>query len=152
MQFPYMTLARPDHEDRRPDDWNLNARLALWMSVSRRESTSFGRLQLSSHIYVLERNPITDRTLSGVRTCCWNVWTDASWSNLKLSTQRKVRTESSSRPDRWCLDGLASGRKNTSSRWLQEIQFHWFVDCTKSSRRTLNSWILVKMHHYIEVM
>jgi hypothetical protein len=30
------------------------------------------------------KKSITDRTLSGVRTCCWNVWTDASWSSSKL--------------------------------------------------------------------
>jgi len=36
-----MMLAHPDHEDWRPDVWILNAILALWMSVSGRESTSF---------------------------------------------------------------------------------------------------------------
>jgi len=56
---------------------DFDARLALLMSAS-------GQLQLSSHIFVLKRNPIADRTLSGVRTCCWNVWTDASWSPSKL--------------------------------------------------------------------
>jgi len=82
--LPYLMLARPDHEDWRPDVWSLNAILALCMSASRRESTSSGRLQRSSHISVLERNPIVCRTLSVVRTCCWNVQTDASWSSSKL--------------------------------------------------------------------
>jgi hypothetical protein len=27
-------------------------------------------VQLPSHIYVLERNPIADRTLDGIQTCC----------------------------------------------------------------------------------
>jgi len=47
-------------------------------------STSSGRLQLSSYICVLERNPIAVRILSGVRTCCWNIRTDASWNSSKL--------------------------------------------------------------------
>jgi len=64
--------------------WILNAWLALWMSVFGRESTSSGQLQLSSHICVLERNPIADQTLSGVQTCCWKVWTNASWNSSKL--------------------------------------------------------------------
>jgi len=81
MQFPYMKLPCPDHEDRRSDVWILNARLTLWMISSGRESTSSGQLQLSSHISVLERNPIADRTLREVRTCCWNVRTDASWNS-----------------------------------------------------------------------
>jgi hypothetical protein len=84
MQFPYMKLARWDHEDRRQDVWILNARLALWMSGSGRESTSSRWLQLSSHICVLERNLIADRTLRGVRTCYWNVRTDASWNSSEL--------------------------------------------------------------------
>lgn len=63
---------------------NLNAWLSLWMSVSGRESTSSGRLQLSPHICVLERNPIADWTLSGVQTCCWNVRKGASWNSSKL--------------------------------------------------------------------
>jgi len=45
---------RPEHEDWRPDVLILNARLALWMSASGRESTSSEQLQLSSHICVLK--------------------------------------------------------------------------------------------------
>jgi hypothetical protein len=63
---------------------DLNARLALWMSTPGCEHTLFGWLQLSSHICVLERNPVVDRTLSGVRMSCWNVRTDSSWNSLKL--------------------------------------------------------------------
>jgi hypothetical protein len=65
----YMKLARPDHEDGRSDVCFFNARLALWISTSGRESTSSKLFQLSSHIWGLERNPITDRALSGARTC-----------------------------------------------------------------------------------
>jgi hypothetical protein len=75
---------RPDHEGWRPDVLILNAWLALWMDVSGRESTSSGLLQRSSHIRVLERDPIEDRTLSGVRSGCRNVRTDASWNSSKL--------------------------------------------------------------------
>jgi hypothetical protein len=105
-QFPYQGLARPDHDICRPESesdarnfhiWRSRIRTMktvvrtsefwmhdLWMSASGHESTSSGRLQLSSHICVLERNPIADRTLSGVRTCYWSIRTDASWSSSKL--------------------------------------------------------------------
>jgi hypothetical protein len=49
--------ARPDHADWHPDVWIWIAILALWMSTFGRESTSSRRLQQSSHICVLERNP-----------------------------------------------------------------------------------------------
>jgi hypothetical protein len=52
--------------------------------ASGREHTSSGRLQLSSHYGVLERNHIAGRTLNGVRTCCKDVRTDATWNNSKL--------------------------------------------------------------------
>jgi hypothetical protein len=76
--------ARSDHEDRRPDVWIWIAILALWLSVSGRESTSSGRLQRSSHICVLERNPEAWSNTESRPTCCWNVRTDASWSGSKL--------------------------------------------------------------------
>jgi hypothetical protein len=65
-----LMLARLDHEDLRSDVWILNAILALCMSASGRECTSSKRLQRSSHICVLERDPIAGRTLSVVRMCC----------------------------------------------------------------------------------
>jgi hypothetical protein len=43
----------------------------------------------------------TDRVLSGVQTCCWNVRTDASWYR-NFSIQYRVWTEWTLRPDRWC--------------------------------------------------
>jgi len=39
------------------------------------------------------------------------------------------------------LDSWALGRNITSFGRLQGIQFHWLVDCTESSKRTLNNWI-----------
>jgi len=76
----------------------------------------------------------SDRSLLGIRTCCWNVRTDASW-NRSFSIQWRVRTEryyvrtddaglsgvrtgwhvvrTDGTVDRW-----ASGRDDTSSRQL----------------------------------
>jgi hypothetical protein len=132
----YMKLARPDHEDGRSDVCFFNARLALWISTSGRESTSSKLFQLSSHIWGLERNPITDRALSGARTCNWNVQTDSSWSGSKL-----LDTEEGQDND--ALDSWASGWYIMSSERLQGIWFHWHVDCEDYSRRTLNSYIPV---------
>jgi hypothetical protein len=84
MQFQYKYLGRPDYEGYWPDVWILNAQLALWMSASGWESTSSRRLHQSSYIYVLERNLIAGRTLSVIRTYCWNVRTDARWNSSKL--------------------------------------------------------------------
>jgi hypothetical protein len=71
------------------------------MSVSERESTSSGWLQLSSHICVLERNPIADRTLSGVWTCCLLVfvlaalcWTKSLLCNVAAFTGMLLYSES----------------------------------------------------------
>jgi len=83
-QFPYLMYALPDHADWHPDVWIWIAILALWISASGRESTSSGRLQRSSHNCILERNPEACRTLRVVRTSCWNVQRDASWSSSKL--------------------------------------------------------------------
>jgi hypothetical protein len=108
-QFPYQGFTRPDQGNGRLDSW-LDERnfhisssrvqtmkannvrtsefwmrdLPYGMSASGRESTSSGRLQRSSHICVSKRNLIAGRTLSVVRTCYWNVRTDASWYNSKL--------------------------------------------------------------------
>jgi hypothetical protein len=41
-------------------------------------------MQLSSHICVWEGNQISCWTLMSVRTCCWDVRTDATLNNLKL--------------------------------------------------------------------
>jgi hypothetical protein len=54
------------------------------------------------------KKSIASWTLSGARTCCWKVLTNASWVVQSFSIERKVRTESSRRSDRWCLDSWAS--------------------------------------------
>jgi hypothetical protein len=69
----------------------VNARLALWMSSSGRESTSSERLQLSSHICVLERNPIV---VASGRAAETSKQMQAGIVQ-SFSTQTKVRTESS---------------------------------------------------------
>jgi hypothetical protein len=97
----------------RPDVWILNAQLALWMRASGRESTSSGRLQRSSHICVLERNPVGGRTLSVVQTCCINIQTDASWNKSKLLDIKEGpgwKFSSSGRMMLWivgCPDGIS---------------------------------------------
>jgi hypothetical protein len=101
-RFPYQGLARPDHNICRPDNWSDAHNFHIWSLSVRTMKTNVqtsgfwmhdlpyewmcldGRLQLSSYIYVLEKNPIADQTLDGVRTCCWDVRTDASWSSSKL--------------------------------------------------------------------
>jgi hypothetical protein len=72
---------RQDHGVWRPDGWTSSARLSLSKIASGREHTSSERLQLSSHICVWDKNPITCRTLNGVRTvlprhldgCTWTL-------------------------------------------------------------------------------
>jgi hypothetical protein len=118
-QFPYLMLARPDKEDWRLDVWILNAILALWMSAFGQESTSFGRLQWSSHNCVLEGNPIAGRTLSVIRTYYWNVRTDASWSRSNL-----LDTEEG--PD----------GKFSSFRWMML----WIVGRRDGMTRSLDGW------------
>jgi hypothetical protein len=88
--------ARLNHADWCPDVWIWIVILALWINASRREYTSFGRLQRSSRNYALERNPEACRTLRVVRTCCWNVRMDACWSSSKL-------LDTGERPDGWCF-------------------------------------------------
>jgi hypothetical protein len=122
-----MELEHPVYEDRRPDSRTLYAWLALWRIASRREHTLSGRLQLSSHICVLERGPFPCRTLRGVWPCCWDVRTVASWNSSKfLDIEEGL--------DGWCLDNWASGRDITSSWRIQGIRFFWLGIWAESSR------------------
>jgi hypothetical protein len=69
----------------------------------------------------LERNLIADRTLSGIRTCCWNVRTDASWNSSKL------------------LDiGEGSNEKLLSSRWMMLGQLSVRTNVTNPISLTWN--------------
>jgi hypothetical protein len=101
-------LSRPDHADWRPKVWIWIAILALWMSVS-------GRLQQSSHICVLERNP-------------------EAWSNTESRPNGLLN----------CMDGCRleqfeasrhkerSGRESTSSGWmmlLSDVRLDGMIHC-----------------------
>jgi len=88
-----LRLVHPDHGDWRPDGWNLYARLALSRIASGQEHTLSERLQLSSHICVLERNYFPYRTLKGVRPCCWDVRTNVTWSSSKLRNTEESQDE-----------------------------------------------------------
>jgi hypothetical protein len=85
------------------------------MSVSERESMSSGRLQRSSYNCVLERNLEACWILRVVRTCCWNVQTDASWSSLKLLDTGEGLDGKFSSSGRMMLWRWASERYDTSS-------------------------------------
>jgi len=169
-QFPYLMHARPDHEDRRLDVWIWIEILALWLSVSGRESTSSGRLQQSSHICVWKEILKLDRTLRVVRTSCLIVLTYGSWSSSKLLDTEEGLDGNPCRPDGWyvslmciqtvchvvqtvdTLDSWASGRYDTSSRPLAGNQIFWLANCAESSRTLLNSGIPDKKHLYKEVI
>jgi hypothetical protein len=124
---------RLDSEDWRLDGCKSSACLALSRIAS-------GRLKLSFHICVWKENPFACRTLKGVQTCCWDVWTDAIWNNSKLldtngSPDGKILSSG------WMLlDWWASGQNTTSS---ERMQGTW----------TSLSWILhrVFLKHITEV-
>jgi hypothetical protein len=64
--------------DWRPEGDIWIAILALRRRASGRDTTSFGRLNNLSFIETWKEFE-TGRVPRGVRTCCWNVRTDASW-------------------------------------------------------------------------
>jgi len=53
----------------------------------------------------------------GIRTGCWDVWTDASWS---LSIQCRVQTEKIRRPDGWCWSVWCLVGMNMSSGRMEQ--------------------------------
>jgi hypothetical protein len=119
-------------------DWRPNgdiwiAILALFISTSKRETTSSGRC-INLPIFWTWKESDADRSLMDVRTGCWEVQTDASW-NWIFSIQCRVRTERYVvRTDDAGLSGVrtvwhvvrtngvegkwASGLDDTSSGWL----------------------------------
>jgi hypothetical protein len=146
-------LACPDHGDWRPDVWIWIAILALWISVSRWESTLSGRLQQSSHICVLERNP-------------------KAWLNTESCSDGLLN-----RPDGCKLEQFEasrhegrSGRESTSSGWMMlwidgcpdgmtcpldgrlGIKFSYLQTMQNLLETLLNSKIPVKNHLYKEVI
>jgi hypothetical protein len=106
---------RPDHGVWRPDGWTSSVRLALSRIASGREHTSSGRLHLSSHICIWDRNPIACRTLNGVRTILPRRLDRCTWTLDSSRTLNSGRTILPRRLDRctWTLDSsrtLNSGR------------------------------------------
>jgi hypothetical protein len=116
--LPYENT-RPDGIPHRPDGWLI-----------------FPFLKLG-------KNQWTVRELIGVRTCCWNVWTEQAGTEASRYDVG-VRTEEARRPNRWCLsvwclDGMtrcpdgtvdrwASGRDDTSSgRLTGNLKFFWLA-------------------------
>jgi len=96
--------------------WTSSTRLALSRIVSRLKHTSSGRLQLSSHICVWDKNPITCQTLNGVRTvlprrldgCTWTLdssrtlnsgWTICHYSRTDAILNSSKFLDTDGRPD-----------------------------------------------------
>jgi len=86
--------------DWRPDGDIWIAILTLRRHASERETTLSGRL-IDLPFLGTWKESETGWVLRGVWTCCWNVWTDASW-NRCFSIQWRVQTEGTRRPDGWC--------------------------------------------------
>jgi hypothetical protein len=94
------------------------------------------------------------RTLRVVRTGCWIVQTDASWSSSKLLDTEEGPDGNPRRPDGWCfslmcvwmvwhvvrtagaLDSWASRRYDTLSGRLIGNRIFWLANCPESSGST----------------
>lgn len=114
----------------------------------------------------LERKSKACRTLRVVRTGCWSVQKNPSWSK-SFSIQRKVRTGihvvrtndalvwwtsgqyDTSSGQLELVNRWASGRDDTSSGQLAGNQVFWLANSAESSETLLNSKIPVKKHLYI---
>jgi hypothetical protein len=79
----------------------------------------------------------TDRVLGGVRTCCRNVWTDASW-HRNFSIQYGVRTDDagmSSVRTGWHVirtDGIVNrwaSRRDGSIVWMADRELEFLLTC-----------------------
>jgi hypothetical protein len=138
-QFPYQGFACPVQGNGHPDGWFDARNFHIWCSRIRTKKTGFwtsgfwmrylpygwaspdgnahcrdGCSNLPISVF-LKRNPIAGWTLSVVRTCCWNVRTDASWSSSKF-------LDTDGRPDG---KFLSSGRMQ--GNWID-----WFEFCIES--------------------
>jgi len=118
---------------RRSDGEIQTAILALWTHASGRDTTSSGRL-IDLPFLEFGKNQWTVRELIGVRTCCWDVWTDQAgtetsrYSEVSGRKKHVVRTDDAGlsgvrtvwhivRTD-GAVDRWASGWDDTSSGWL----------------------------------
>jgi hypothetical protein len=147
-------LKRPDHDDWRLDVWIWITILALWMSTSRLESTSSGRLQQSSHICVFEWNPKAWSNIESRSEGLMNRPDGCKLEQFEASRHRGRSKRESCYLDRWCfslmcvrtvwhvvrtasaLDSWASGRYDTSSGWLTGNQIFWLANFVESFGNT----------------
>jgi hypothetical protein len=132
-QFPYLMNVRPDHSYMASGWVYLNCDSCLRRRASGWDTTSSGRLIDLPFIRTWKESE-AGRVQRGVRTGCWVVWTDASWTETSLTSGGSRRKWTSSE---WILLGLsglwtvwhvvrtdgivdiwASGRDDTSSWWL----------------------------------
>jgi hypothetical protein len=93
-------------------------------------------------VYVLKRNLLTCQTLKNVRTCCWDVRTDATWNSSKLLDTKGRPDENFLSSERMMLDRWASGRKSTSSKLIQgnwSIHFEFYTESSRSSNWSVDS-------------
>jgi hypothetical protein len=135
-------------------DWCLDgdiwiAILALFMSTSRRETTSSGR-RINLPIFWTWKESEADRSLMGVRTGCWDVRTDARW-NRSFSIQCRVRTEryvvrtgKTHRPNGW-NNGQMGVRTGWPFVWTADKEFEIFYlfHSAESSENALTSGISI---------
>jgi hypothetical protein len=145
---------RPDHTDWRPDFWISIAILPYgWAYPDRDPHRPDGCSNLPISMFWKEILRL-DRTLRIIRTGCWIVWTDASWSSSKLLEIEEGPDGNPCRLDGWyfslmgvrtvchvirmadALDRWASEWFDTSSRRLVGNWIFWFANCAESSGNT----------------
>jgi hypothetical protein len=120
----------------RSDGYKSAPHLALSRIASGRVDLSSGRLQLSSHICVCEENPFTCWTLDCVRTCCWDIRTDATLNSSKLLETDGSLDGITTSSEQMLLDWWASGRLTGTSEQKQGIWLHCLEFHTESSWST----------------
>jgi hypothetical protein len=136
--------------DWRPEGDIWIAILALFMSVSGRETTSSGRC-INLPIFWTWKESEADRSLMDVRTGCWEVRTDASW-NRSFSIQWRVRTK---RYIIWTddagLSGIRSGWTHHLDGWNSEqmdVRTGWHV--VRTADRESEIFYLFRSAEYSE--
>jgi hypothetical protein len=147
-----LRLERPDHGDWCPDSWTSVAHyFHIKACTSGPWILSFRRLNFVCTTCLIKDSVQTGthivRTVATVFPYLCFGTKSFSLSNTerhlavllrprtvrRFLTLRKVRTESSSRPDGWCLDNWASEQNITLSGWMQ-IRFLWLGIYAESSR------------------
>jgi hypothetical protein len=125
----------PDHEVWSPDGWTYSARLAFSRIASGRKSHVVRTVTTVFSYLCLEINLLTCRTLKGVWTCCWDVWTDATKRSSKL-----LDTE-----------GRSNGKISSSGRMmLWEITVQTEFHVVRMDARELNYTVLNLVQSLLE--